>query len=133
MNSRRARSLADYFRAANRHKLVLLMPTLVLALASGMALKTLPNLYESTSSLIFVQAKSEAAADFTGRLNELTQQVTNREVLEAIVNKCMPKEGSSDAAVLQTRDRIAIKPDANRNSQPGTFTVSYRATEPETA
>ena len=41
--------------------------------------------------------------------------------------------GSADAAVLLMRDRIAIKLDASRYSQPGAFTVSYRATDPETA
>lgn len=133
MNSRRARSLADYSRAARRRKLALFIPTFVLAVASGVALKNLPNLYESTASVTIVQAKTNGVTDLAGRLNEFRQQVTSREVLEAIISKCTLQDGPPDAAVLLMRDRIAIKPDASRYSQPGVFTVSYRATDPETA
>lgn len=132
MNSRRARSLADYFGAARRRKLALFIPTFVLAVASGVALRTLPNLYESTASLTIVHAKIDGVTDLAGRLNEFRQHVTSREVLEAIIRKAT-LDGPPDAAVSLMRDRIAIKPDARRYSQPGAFTVSYRSTDPETA
>jgi protein tyrosine kinase modulator len=133
MNSRRTRSLADYLRAARRRKLVLFIPTLVLAVSSGVALKTLPNLYESTAGLTIVQAKTDGGADLAGRLNEFRQNVTTREVLEEIISKYAPQDGPPDAAVLLMRDRIGIKLDANRYSERGALTVSYRATDPETA
>ena len=93
MNSRRAGSIADYSRAARRRKLALFIPTFVLAVASGLALKTLPNLYESTASLTIVQAKTDGVTDLAGRLNEFRQHLTSREVLEAIVSKCTQQDG----------------------------------------
>lgn len=63
MNTRRARSLADYSGAARRRKLALLIPALVLAIATGVALRKPPNLYESTASMAITPVKTEAVSD----------------------------------------------------------------------
>jgi uncharacterized protein involved in exopolysaccharide biosynthesis len=133
MNSRRARSLTDYLRAARRRKLALFIPALVLAIATGAALRDLPDLYESRAGMAITPLKTDGVTEFSGRLNGFRQQVTGRESLEAIIRKCKLKDEPSAALVSQMRDRIAIEPDASRYSQPAAFTISYRATDPETA
>lgn len=133
MNSRRGHTLADFSRATRRHKLALFLPTIVLVIASGVALKTLPDMYESTAKLTIVQAHADVVTDLAGHIDKFRRQITARQVIDGIAEKCVPQEPPSEATVLLMRDRIAIKPDASRYSQPGAFTVSYRATDPQTA
>src|ERR1700730_10569549 len=82
--SRRPRSLADYFRAASRQKLVLLAPGLILAIATGIALANLPNLYKSSAVLALTSKSGQS--DLASRLGELRERVTDREVLASFVN-----------------------------------------------
>jgi uncharacterized protein involved in exopolysaccharide biosynthesis len=133
MNSRGARSLADYLRAARRRKLALFIPALVLAIATGLTLRDMPDLYESRAGIAITPSKTGGVAEFSGRLDAVRHQVTSGESLEAIIGKCKLKGEPIEALVSQMRGRIAIEPDASRYSQPGAFTISYRATDPETA
>jgi len=133
MNSRRARSLADYLRAARRRKFVLFIPVLVLAVATGVALRGLPDLYESKAGLAITPLKTDGAPELSGRLNGIRQQVTGRESLEVTINKFKLTDEPLEALLSQMRGRIAIEPDASRDSQPGAFTISYRAADPESA
>ena len=127
-SSRRARSLADYFRAARRQKLVLLAPALILAIATGIALAKLPKLYKS-SAVLAMTGKS-GQSDLASRLGELREQVTGREVLETFVNNQTLHEPLDDA-ISQIRAGVALKADTSR--EPGAFAISCRATDPETA
>ena len=128
MNSRRPRSVADYSRAARRRKLILLFPPLVLAIATAITLWELPNLYESSARIRITSVKTDGTSDLSVRLSEFRQELTSRETLTALIST-----ESSEAVILQIRGRIAVEPDASVGAQPGAFTVSYRATDPETA
>lgn len=133
MNSRRPRNLADYLRAARRRKLALLIPALVLAISVGVALRELPNLYESTARMAITPLKTDGGSDIAGRLNGIRQQVTGRETVEAVITKCQLQDEPLESAVSRMQGRIAIEPDAGKYSQRGVFTISYRATDPQTA
>lgn len=126
MNAPRRRSMTDYLKACRLHKLALVIPTLILAFATGAALRELPNLYESSARMLL---KSDGALDLSGRIVEFRRQVSAREALEAIAKKCEPTHEASENGISQMRGRIAIEPDG----QPGSFTVSFRATEAEVA
>lgn len=133
MNSRRPRSIADYSRAAGRRKLILLVPALVLAIATGITLRDLPNLYESTARLRFTSVKTGGASNVSIHLHEFREHLTSRETLATLISAPRLSAESSESVISQMRGRIAIEPDASREAQPGAFTLSYRATDPETA
>ena len=126
--SRRPRSLADYFRAASRQKLVLLAPGLILAIATGIALANLPNLYKSSAVLALTSKSGQS--DLASRLGELRERVTDREVLASFVNNQTLHEPIDDV-ISQIRAGITLKADVSR--EPGAFAICYRATDPETA
>ena len=128
MNSRRPRSVADYSLAARRRKLILFVPALVLAISTAITLWELPNLYESTARMRITSVKTTGTSDLSVRLNEFRRQLMSRETLTALITT-----ESSEAVISQLRGRIAVQPDASVEAQPGAFTVSYRATDPETA
>lgn len=133
MNSRRPRSLADYSRAARRRKLILVVPALVLAIATAITLRDLPNLYESTARMRFTSVKTDGASDLSVHLREFREHLTSRDTLATLISKNNLSAESSESVISQMRGRIAVEPDASREAQPGAFTLSYRATDPETA
>jgi succinoglycan biosynthesis transport protein ExoP len=127
MSSRRSRNLTDYYHAGLRHKLLLVTPALILAIAAGAALAKLPNLYRSTA-IISVANVKVGESDLSSRLNEFRQQVTSREALEALLVKYAPHDESLETATAKMRRRISI----DSEPQPGAFALSYRAADPET-
>lgn len=128
MSSRRARNLTDYYRAGLRHKLLLVTPALVLAIAAGAALAKLPNLYESTA-IISVANPKPGEVDLASQLSELRQQVTSREAFEPVLAKYTQPGESVEASTAKMRELISIHPEP----QPGSFALSYRVADPETA
>lgn len=133
MNSRRPLSLADYSRAARRRKLVLIIPSLILAIAAAITLRDQPNLYESTARLRFTSARTDGASDVSVHLREFREFLTSPETLATLVSRNDSGVESPETATSQMRGSIAVEPDASREAQPGAFTVAYRATDPETA
>lgn len=127
MSSRRSRNLTDYYHAALRHKLLLVTPALILAIAAGAALAKLPNLYRSTA-IISVANANVRESDLSSRLKEFRQQVTSREALEPVLVKHTPHDESLETATAKMRRRISI----DSEPQPGAFALSYRAADPET-
>jgi len=128
MSSRRARNLTDYYRAGLRHKLLLVTPALVLAIAAGAALAKLPNLYKSTA-IISVANPKPGESDLSSRISEFRQQGTSREALEPVLVKYAPRDESLEPSTSKMRERIKI----DSEPQSGGFAVSYCAVNPETA
>lgn len=87
MNSRRPRSLADCSRAARGRKLILIFPAVVLAVATAITLRDLPNLYESTARMHFTSAKTDGASDLSVHLHEFREHLTSRETLATRITK----------------------------------------------
>ncbi len=132
MNSRRPRSLADFFSAVRRRKLILLVPALAFAIAAVITLRGEPNLYESTARMRFASANTDGAPNVLAQIREFRNHLTSRENLALLVSKDAGGE-SFETMISQIRARISLQPYAGRGDQPGVFTVSYRATDPETA
>ncbi|MEK6408200.1 MAG: hypothetical protein AABN34_14665 [Acidobacteriota bacterium] len=133
MNSRRHGRLSDFSRALRRHKLALLIPASVLAIATAVALRELPSMYESKASLAITPLKGDGANELAGRLQGFRQQVTSREALEAVISKHKLPGEPLESVISQMRERILIEPEADPYSRPEAFNISYRATDPETA
>lgn len=127
MSSRRSRNLTDYSHAGLRHKLLLLSPALVLAIAVGTALGSLPDLYKSTAIIALANRKS-GESDLTSRLSECQRRVTSGESFETILVKYASSGESIEASTAKMRGRISIE----SGPQSGACDVSYRAADPET-
>lgn len=128
MSSRRSRNLADYCRAALRHKLLLVTPVLVLAFAAGASLAKLPNLYKSTAIVAIANAKP-GESDLTSQVSDFRQQVTSDEALAGVLAKHNSQDQSPENFAAQIRQRISV----DAEPQSGSLALSYRAADPEIA
>lgn len=144
MESIRPRSLADYLRAAKRHKLAIIIPALVVTIASAIAIKRLPNLYESSTFIIVESPQGEgtfeaAPLDMPRRLATIQQQVTGRTRLEGIIQDyglyrdSIEKGTRIDDVIARMRADILVDVESSREHETNAFTISYRATDPQTA
>jgi capsular polysaccharide biosynthesis protein len=128
MSSRRTRSLTDYCRAAMRHKLLLVSPSLVLMIAVGVALSKVPDLYRSTALISTAKLKA-SESELPILLGEVRQQVTSHEATETLIANSVLHKDSHEEAVRKTSQRINVEPD----KPSGSIAISYRAEDPETA
>lgn len=133
MNSHRRRSIAEYSRAAWRRRLAIILPALILASATGLALRERPGVYESTARMCVAPTSTGAASDLSMRLNQFRQQLNSREILEELITINEFGAEPSPAGLSQMSRRISVEPDAGGDGQPGAFTVSFRASDPEKA
>jgi capsular polysaccharide biosynthesis protein len=86
MKPSKPRPLTRYLIATRRHKALLLFPAIVLALASFLALKQVPDQYES-SALIAIEAKSERLPLDVRKVVAIHQQIAEAEFLEDLIAK----------------------------------------------
>jgi uncharacterized protein involved in exopolysaccharide biosynthesis len=128
MSSRRSRNVTDYYHAGLRHKLLLVAPALVLAIAVGTALGNLPDLYKSTA-IITVANPKPGESDLTSRISEFQGQVTSGESFEALLVKYAPQGESIESSIAKMRERLSI----DSGPQSGAWSLSYRAADPESA
>jgi capsular polysaccharide biosynthesis protein/uncharacterized HAD superfamily protein len=145
MDSIRPRSLTEYLEALRRHKLAIIIPALVVMIASAIAIKKLPNIYESSTFIMVEapQAKDRSSegglSDLSQRLGNIRQQVTSRSRLESVMNKFglfqkqLDKGERLDDLLSDMRGQIGLDVSANQESATKAFTLSYRDKDPETA
>lgn len=133
MNSPRPRTLTDYVRAARRHKSIVVVTAIVFGIAAGLALKRVPDTYESSATIII---ETPSPVEPGRRANALRQQARDFARLEAIIvrrglfKQEVEKGERIDDLVSQVRAGISVREDANLENQ---FTISYRAADPVTA
>jgi succinoglycan biosynthesis transport protein ExoP len=145
MDSIRPRNLTEYLDALRRHKLAILVPALVVMIASAIAIKKLPNIYES-STFIMVESpqgndrsNENTLPDLSQRLGNIRQQVTSRSRLESVIKKFslfdkqLEKGERLDDLLGDMRGQIVIDVNANQESATKAFTLSYKDKDPETA
>lgn len=144
MDSIRPRSLTDYIKAARRRKLLIATPALMLIVASFIAIKQIPNIYESSTFIIVESPQSDGGSerspiDVSRRLATIRQQVTSRTRLEGLIESHglyeELKETGEPADRIISRMRSDIEVDVNSTRPEVTegFTISYRSRDPETS
>jgi capsular polysaccharide biosynthesis protein len=133
MNSPTPRTLTDYVRAARRHGSIVIVSAIVFGVAACVALKRVPDIYESSASIII---ETPPAAEPGRRAAGLRQQARDLARLEEIIvrrglfrREVEEGERVSDLA-SQVRAGIGVSEDPNLENQ---FTISYRAADPATA
>lgn len=144
MNSLRPRSLTEYLHAARRHKMAIIVPAIVITIASAIAIKQLPNIYESSISIKVESPQgegslSQALPDLQRRMTTIQQQVTSRTLLESLIEKhglyqdMNGKGASTDDAISRMRDDISVDVNKVREDSVEAFRITYRSTDPEAA
>ena len=144
MDSLRPRTLVEYLRMALRRKMLILVPAFAFALASAVAIKRLPNLYQSSTFILVEAPAAEASVshlpiDLSRRLNTVRQQVASRTTLAGLIQKYglypdMVQRGlPADVIVAAMRSDIDVQVSSSRPDATDAFTISYRAKDPQTA
>jgi uncharacterized protein involved in exopolysaccharide biosynthesis len=144
MDSIRPRSLTDYLEALRRHKFAVIIPAMVVIAASAIAIKMLPNIYESSTYIMVDSPQGERASekslpDLSQRLGNIRQQVTSRSRLESVMHKfdLFRKQRDNgqraDDLLADMRAQIGVDVSANQDSVTRAFMLSYRDQDPEVA
>jgi polysaccharide biosynthesis transport protein len=121
-----------------------MIPALVVMIASAIAIKTLPNIYESSTYIMVESPQSERSSekslpDLSQRLGNIRQQVTSRSRLESVMNKFglfkkqLDKGERLDDLLSDMRGQIGLDVSANQESVTKAFMLSYRDRDPEIA
>lgn len=144
MDSIRPRSLAEYLEILRRKKLAVITATLVVMVASYVAIKRLPNVYESSTFIMVEAPQSQGGAenilpDLSRRLATIRQQVTSRSRLEAVIEKFdlfkaqRDRGDRLDDVLSDMRGQVVVDVNTSQENVTRAFTLSYRDRDPETA
>lgn len=141
MDSLRPRNIGDYLRALRRQRLAIIVPTLVVAFASAIAIKQLPNIYESSTFIIVESQQGEGSSerDLSRRLTTIQQQVSSRTRLEEIIGKHnlyreqLAKSAPVEEVIEDMRRAIGVDVSSSGEHTTDAFSISYRAEDPQTA
>src|SRR5919112_1463272 len=140
----RQRTPAELARIVWRRKWLIVLPTLAVAVAVAYVVWRLPNVYESTTLLTVRPASIVTGAvaqlsdsDLTLRINNITQEVTSRSVLQPMIERFglyareRARGDSMDELVerMRTRD-LTITLNTSRNEITNGFFLSFRGAEP---
>ncbi|HEX8090500.1 MAG TPA: hypothetical protein VF762_16695 [Blastocatellia bacterium] len=133
MNPPRPRTLTDYVRAARRHISIVIVTAIVFGVAAGVALERVPDIYESSASIII---ETPSPVEPGRRASALRQQARDLARLEALIGRLalfkqeIEKGERTDELASQVRAGISVTEDSNLENQ---FIISYRAADPVTA
>jgi uncharacterized protein involved in exopolysaccharide biosynthesis len=144
MDSIRPRGLTEYLEALRRHKLAIILPAMIVMIASAIAIKTLPNTYESSTFIMVESPQGERASekslpDLSQRLGNIRQQVTSRSRLESVINKFglfkkqLDNGERLDDLLADMRGLIGVDVSENQESVTKAFMLSYRDQDPQIA
>src|SRR5436853_7888807 len=91
MSSIRPRTLTDYVKAARRRKLLIAGPALIVIIASYIAIRQIPNIYETSTFRIVESrhrdsANEHSAIDVSRRLATIRQNETSRPRPEGLID-----------------------------------------------
>lgn len=137
----------DFVRIAWRRKWLIAMPTIVAAIATVAISLALPDRYRSEATILivpqrvptnFVQPTVTARLD--ERLSAISQQILSRTRLDALIREfdLYPDKRKSmameDVVEGMRKDiHVEIPRPSSRRSDPGSFTVAFESSNPQTA
>ena len=145
MNSPRPHSPVKFIHIARRHALLIVIPAIIVATAAAIAIKQLPDLYESSARVTIERLTGEAVQleptqlDPARRLGAVRQQLTSRARLEELIAKHdlyreLKDAGvSTDEIVNRMRSDIRLEADSKDVDPAHSFKILFRATDRATA
>jgi uncharacterized protein involved in exopolysaccharide biosynthesis len=140
----RQRTPGELARMVWRRKWLIVLPTAAVAVAVAYVVWRLPNVYESTTlltvrpaSIVTGTVAQLSDSDLTLRINNITQEVTSRSVLQPMIERFglyareRARGESMDELVerMRTRD-LKITLNTSRNDITNGFFLSFRGGEP---
>lgn len=143
----RQRTPSEYAQMVWKNKWLIVMPTIVVALAVAWVVRKLPNLYESKSVLVVRPATISAnlvarlsESDLVFRINSIHQEVTSRSSLEPLIQRYglykdeLARKVPMEALIqrMQTQD-IQVDIDRSDSNVPNAFNIFYRSNDPNAA
>ena len=140
----RQRTPGELAQIVWRRKWLILLPTAAVAVAVAYVVWRLPNVYESTTlltvkpaSIITGTVAQLSDSDLTLRINNISQEVTSRSVLEPLIQRYnlyareRARGESMEELVEQMRTKdIKITLNTSRNEITNGFFLSFRSAEP---
>jgi uncharacterized protein involved in exopolysaccharide biosynthesis len=140
MSSPAPHSPFKLIHTARRHALLIVIPAIVITVAAAIAIRRLPDVFESSARMTIEPRGGEAATiEPSRRAAMLRQQLTTRARLEELIAKhnlyreSKATGASTDEIVNRMRADIRLEATSIDDAQAGSFTVSYRATDAATA
>src|SRR5262245_2013447 len=141
MDSLRPRSLFEYLEIIWRRKLLIFVMAASILIAAYLVIRRIPNVYESRAMIVISKQANDDPLLAAAPLPALTQQLTSRGNLMAIVRRYnlyhhIPSPvHDPDAAVERMRNEIKldIKMRNYYPEAPESISVSYRYTDPTIA
>ncbi len=131
MKPSKPRGLTRYLGATRRHKALLLIPAIVLASASFIALKQVPDQFES-SAVVAIKARPERLAPDERKIAIQQQLAADARLEELIATHNLyasDKENGTPINELIARARRSLKVSAKGGPESAAFTISFRAPE----
>src|SRR5688572_22865419 len=137
----------DYVAIVWRRKWFLIVPFVVIAMATAVGTSFLPNEYRSEARILIVPqqvpqnfVQSTVTTRLDARLQAISQQIQSRTRLERIIEELdlYPEQRRTmimeDVVQLMRRDiGVEIGRTRSRRDGPGSFTVAFTSDNPRTA
>jgi polysaccharide chain length determinant protein (PEP-CTERM system associated) len=133
-------SLEDFLRIALRRKWLILIPFVVVSVATVIVVRRLPDEYRSETTILVISqrvpesyVRSTVTDRIEDRLQSLKEQILSRSRLERIIedlNLYPDRRSPSEMDALVVRMRAGIKVDDTVRGD--AFTISYTSREPRT-
>src|SRR5262249_3924547 len=141
MESLRPRGVIEYLDILWRKKLLIILVTASMMTATFLIIRRIPNLYESRSWIVISGQASEDQSLPSAQFAALTQQMTSRGNLAAIIRhydlyrQASGQPSDQDAAIGRLRKEIKldIKMRNYFPEAPESLAISYRYTDPTIA
>src|SRR5215813_12556370 len=141
MESLRPRGVIEYLDILWSKKLLIILVTASMMTATFLIIRRIPNLYESRSLIVISVQASEDQSLPSAQFAALTQQMTSRGNLAAIIRhydlyrQASGQPSDSDAAVARLRKEIKldIKMRNYYPEAPESLAISYRYSDPTIA
>jgi succinoglycan biosynthesis transport protein ExoP len=129
---------------ARRQKTLIAVPAFVVVLASVIAIKWLPNSYQSSTFILVESPQSDgspgrAPIDLPHRLATVRQQVTGRSRLQGLIEKFnlyperVDRGEPLDMIINDMRGDVDVDVSSTRPDSTDAFTISYRSASAELA
>jgi polysaccharide chain length determinant protein (PEP-CTERM system associated) len=137
----------DFLRMAWNRKWIILVPTVLVSVATFTWAHYLPNRYRSSSTILVIPqrvpesfVRSTVTADVTERLTSISQQILSRTRLERLIEEFkLYDEARKNLTMEDIVERmradinVQIIQPRRRNQEASSFTVSYQYSQPRTA
>jgi uncharacterized protein involved in exopolysaccharide biosynthesis len=134
MESLRPRRLTEFIEILWRRKKLLILMAATMMIATFIAIRQVPNIYESRALIVVHLRSDESGAAQIAKFSSLQQELTSRATVATLVRKhnLYPKAKDTEEAMgaLQKAINVETRMRGYYPETPESVSISYRYTEP---